>query len=54
MPVPGSDPIIVAPTPNPFRPDESIDHDKLRATSSKCHGSGNENTWMRWLLVSAT
>ncbi|MBM3958952.1 MAG: dihydrodipicolinate synthase family protein [SAR202 cluster bacterium] len=29
MPVPGSDPIIVAPTPNPFRPDESIDHDRL-------------------------
>jgi dihydrodipicolinate synthase/N-acetylneuraminate lyase len=29
MPSPGTDPIIVAPTPNPFRADESIDHEKL-------------------------
>lgn len=29
MAVPARDPIIVAPTPNPFRADESIDHDKL-------------------------
>lgn len=29
MPVPTEDPIIVAPTPNPFRADESIDHDRL-------------------------
>jgi dihydrodipicolinate synthase/N-acetylneuraminate lyase len=29
MPVPATDPIIVAPTPNPFRADESIDHDRL-------------------------
>lgn len=29
MPVPAHDPIIVAPTPNPFRSDESIDLEKL-------------------------
>ena len=29
MPIPHTDPIIVAPTPNPFGPDEQIDHDKL-------------------------
>ncbi|MBI4305387.1 MAG: dihydrodipicolinate synthase family protein, partial [Chloroflexi bacterium] len=29
MSIPTQDPIIVAPTPNPFRADESIDHDRL-------------------------
>ena len=29
MPSPEKDPIIVAPTPNPFKRDESIDHDRL-------------------------
>ena len=29
MPVPPSDPIVVAPTPMPLRDDDSIDHDKL-------------------------
>ena len=26
MPIPDTDPIVVAPTPNPFGPDEQIDH----------------------------
>ena len=29
MAIPNVDPIIVAPTPNPLRPDDSIDHDAL-------------------------
>ena len=29
MPVPATDPIIVAPTPTPFGPDEQIDHERL-------------------------
>lgn len=29
MPLPENDPVIVAPTPNPFKADESIDHDRL-------------------------
>jgi dihydrodipicolinate synthase/N-acetylneuraminate lyase len=35
MPVPDTDPIIVAPTPMPIRPDDSLDHDKLARNVEK-------------------
>ena len=35
MPIPQTDPIIVAPTPMPLRADDSIDHDKLARNTER-------------------
>ena len=35
MPIPTEDTIVVAPTPNPMRADDTIDHDKLAANVEK-------------------
>jgi dihydrodipicolinate synthase/N-acetylneuraminate lyase len=39
MPRPAADPIVVAPTPVPFRPDDSIDHEKLARNVEKWCGT---------------